>query len=217
MYGSSSRPSTVGELLYGLRQATGDRCGVAVDQEAQQQQLSGLGDGWAVDQEGQFDREVDRAVCRPDKDPVVDQKHLVVDQSTWASQFAFLSSHAHSPHFPTFLPPPPLPRLLPLTFIRCRHCPNPLLIPPLQRLRSPSPRFSAAQQSLFIQILIMALQSVVQKMPDDAVQAATRLLHAYDDANVSNASSCPQGALCVLTRPIPVSRLSCSAGSAANG
>ncbi|CAI5987918.1 unnamed protein product, partial [Closterium sp. NIES-65] len=65
--------------------------------------------------------------------------------------------------------------------------------------RTPSRRFSAAQQSLFIQILIMALQSVVQKMPDDAVQAATRLLHAYDDAVVSfDASSCPQADFTVL-------------------
>ncbi|CAI5483594.1 unnamed protein product [Closterium sp. Yama58-4] len=65
--------------------------------------------------------------------------------------------------------------------------------------RTPSRRFSAAQQSLFIQILIMALQSVVQKMPDDAVQAATRLLHAYDDAVVSSdASSCPQADFTVL-------------------
>ncbi|CAI7840832.1 unnamed protein product, partial [Closterium sp. NIES-54] len=64
---------------------------------------------------------------------------------------------------------------------------------------TPSRRFSAAQQSLFIQILIMALQSVVQKMPDDAVQAATRLLHAYDDAVVSSdASSCPQADFTVL-------------------
>ncbi|CAI7795501.1 unnamed protein product [Closterium sp. NIES-54] len=69
MYGSSSRPSTVGELLDGLRRAAGDRCGVVVDQGARQLQVTGLGDGWAVDQEGQFDREVDRAVCRPDKPP----------------------------------------------------------------------------------------------------------------------------------------------------
>ncbi|CAI7836773.1 unnamed protein product [Closterium sp. NIES-53] len=55
MYGSSSRPSTVGELLDRLRRAAGDRCGVAVDQGARQLQLSGLGDGWAVDQEGQLD------------------------------------------------------------------------------------------------------------------------------------------------------------------
>ncbi|CAI7794403.1 unnamed protein product [Closterium sp. NIES-54] len=67
MYGSSSRPSTVVELLDRLRRATGDRCGVAVDQGARQLQLTGLGDGWAVDQEGQFDREVDGAVRRPEK------------------------------------------------------------------------------------------------------------------------------------------------------
>ncbi|CAI7792753.1 unnamed protein product [Closterium sp. NIES-53] len=65
MYGSSSRPLTVGELLIRLRRAAGDRCGVGVDQGARQQ-LSGLGNGWAVDQEGQFDREVDGAVRRPD-------------------------------------------------------------------------------------------------------------------------------------------------------
>ncbi|CAI7808125.1 unnamed protein product [Closterium sp. NIES-53] len=67
MYGSSGRPSTVGELLDRLRRAAGDRCGVAVDQGARQLQLTGLGDGWAVDQEGQFDREVDGAVRRPEK------------------------------------------------------------------------------------------------------------------------------------------------------
>ncbi|CAI7925381.1 unnamed protein product [Closterium sp. NIES-53] len=65
--GTCSRPSTVGELLDGLRRAAGDRCGVAVNQGAQQLQLTGLGDGWAVDQEGQFDREVDGAVRRPEK------------------------------------------------------------------------------------------------------------------------------------------------------
>ncbi|CAI7754792.1 unnamed protein product [Closterium sp. NIES-53] len=67
MYGSGSRPSTVGELLDRLRRAAGDRCGVAVDQGAQQLQLTGVDDGWAVDQEGQFDREVDGAVRRPEK------------------------------------------------------------------------------------------------------------------------------------------------------
>ncbi|CAI7880717.1 unnamed protein product [Closterium sp. NIES-53] len=67
MYGSSSRPSTVGELLDRLRRAAGDRYGVAVDQGARQLQLTGLGDGWAVDQEGQFDREVDGGVRRPEK------------------------------------------------------------------------------------------------------------------------------------------------------
>ncbi|CAI7853287.1 unnamed protein product [Closterium sp. NIES-54] len=72
MYGSSSRPFTVGELLDRLRRAAGDRCGVAVDQGARQPQLTGLGDGWAVDQEGQFDREVDGAVRRPDNAVSVD-------------------------------------------------------------------------------------------------------------------------------------------------
>ncbi|CAI7808323.1 unnamed protein product [Closterium sp. NIES-53] len=67
MYGNSSRPSTVGELLDRLRQATGDRCGVAVDQGARQLQLTGLGNRWTVDQEGQFDREVDGAVRRHEK------------------------------------------------------------------------------------------------------------------------------------------------------
>ncbi|CAI7908940.1 unnamed protein product [Closterium sp. NIES-53] len=67
MYGSSNRPFTVGELLDRLRQAGGDRCGVAVDQGARQLQLSGLGNACTVDQEGQFDREVDGAVQRPDK------------------------------------------------------------------------------------------------------------------------------------------------------
>ncbi|CAI5510178.1 unnamed protein product [Closterium sp. Naga37s-1] len=61
--------------------------------------------------------------------------------------------------------------------------------------RSPSRRFSAAQQALFVRILVMALQSVVQKMPSDAVQAATHLLHIFNDAVVSpDASPCPQGA-----------------------
>ncbi|CAI7907257.1 unnamed protein product [Closterium sp. NIES-53] len=67
MYGSSSRPFTVGELLDRLRRATGNRCGVALDQGARQLQLTGLGDGWAVDQERQFDLEVDEVVRRPDK------------------------------------------------------------------------------------------------------------------------------------------------------
>ncbi|CAI7856395.1 unnamed protein product [Closterium sp. NIES-54] len=67
MYGSSSRPSTVGELLNRLRRAVGDRCGAAVDKGARQLQLTGLGDRWAVDQEGLFDREVDEAVHRPEK------------------------------------------------------------------------------------------------------------------------------------------------------
>ncbi|CAI7802593.1 unnamed protein product [Closterium sp. NIES-54] len=66
MYGSSNQPSTVGELLDRLRQAAGDGCDVANDQGARQLQLTGLGDGWAVDQEGLFDREVDRAVRRPE-------------------------------------------------------------------------------------------------------------------------------------------------------
>ncbi|CAI7882583.1 unnamed protein product [Closterium sp. NIES-53] len=65
MYGSITRPSTVGELLDRLRQAAGDRCGVAVDQGARQLQLTGLGGGWAVDQEGLFDREVNGAVHFP--------------------------------------------------------------------------------------------------------------------------------------------------------
>ncbi|CAI7910013.1 unnamed protein product [Closterium sp. NIES-54] len=58
----SSRLFTVGELLDRLRQAAGDRCGVAVDRGARQLQLTGLGDGWAIDQEGQFDQEIDGAV-----------------------------------------------------------------------------------------------------------------------------------------------------------
>ncbi|CAI5946340.1 unnamed protein product [Closterium sp. NIES-64] len=59
----------------------------------------------------------------------------------------------------------------------------------------PSRRFSAAQQALFVRILVMALQSVVQKMPSGAVQAATHLLHIFNDAVVSpDASPCPQGA-----------------------
>ncbi|CAI6010551.1 unnamed protein product [Closterium sp. NIES-65] len=61
--------------------------------------------------------------------------------------------------------------------------------------RSPSRRFSAAQQALFVRILVMALQSVVQKMPSGAVQAATHLLHIFNDTVVSpDASPCPQGA-----------------------
>ncbi|CAI7930893.1 unnamed protein product [Closterium sp. NIES-54] len=68
MYGSSSRPFTVGELLDRLRRAAVDRCGVAVDQGARQLQLIGLGDGWAVDQEGQFDWEVNGAVRSPDSE-----------------------------------------------------------------------------------------------------------------------------------------------------
>ncbi|CAI7839575.1 unnamed protein product [Closterium sp. NIES-54] len=56
--GSNSRPSTAGELLDGLLRAARDRCGVALDQGARQLQLTGLGDGWAVDQEGQLDREI---------------------------------------------------------------------------------------------------------------------------------------------------------------
>ncbi|CAI7833070.1 unnamed protein product, partial [Closterium sp. NIES-54] len=65
--------------------------------------------------------------------------------------------------------------------------------------RSPSRRFSAAQQALFVRILIMALQSVVQKMPSDAVQAATHLLHIFNDAVVSpDASPCPQADYMVL-------------------
>ncbi|CAI7844876.1 unnamed protein product [Closterium sp. NIES-53] len=45
MYGSSSRPSAVGELLDTLCRAAGDRGGVAVDQGARQLQLTGLSDG----------------------------------------------------------------------------------------------------------------------------------------------------------------------------
>ncbi|CAI7753887.1 unnamed protein product [Closterium sp. NIES-53] len=67
MYRSSSRPSTEGELLDRLCRAAGDRYGVAVNQGARHLQLTGLGDRWAVDQEGQFDREVDGAVRRPEK------------------------------------------------------------------------------------------------------------------------------------------------------
>ncbi|CAI5518018.1 unnamed protein product [Closterium sp. Naga37s-1] len=64
----------------------------------------------------------------------------------------------------------------------------------------PSRRFSAAQQALFVHILVMALQSVVQKMPSDAVQAATHLLHIFNDAVVSpDASPCPQGASLFLS------------------
>ncbi|CAI7889180.1 unnamed protein product [Closterium sp. NIES-53] len=63
----SSRPFTVEELLDGLCRAAGDLCGVAVDQGARQLELTGLGDGWVIDQEEQFDREVDGAVRRPDK------------------------------------------------------------------------------------------------------------------------------------------------------
>ncbi|CAI7782812.1 unnamed protein product [Closterium sp. NIES-54] len=69
MYGSSSRPSTVGELLDGLRRAAGDHCGVAIDQGARQLQLTGLGNGWAVDQEGQFDQEVNGTVRTPGDRP----------------------------------------------------------------------------------------------------------------------------------------------------
>ncbi|CAI7741392.1 unnamed protein product [Closterium sp. NIES-54] len=45
MYGSSSRPFTVEELLDRLRRAAGDRCGVAVDQGARQPQLTGRASG----------------------------------------------------------------------------------------------------------------------------------------------------------------------------
>ncbi|CAI7875203.1 unnamed protein product [Closterium sp. NIES-53] len=58
----SSRPFTVEELLDKLRRAAGDCCGVAVDLGARQPQLTGLRDGCAVDQEEQFDRDVDGAV-----------------------------------------------------------------------------------------------------------------------------------------------------------
>ncbi|CAI7745977.1 unnamed protein product [Closterium sp. NIES-54] len=86
MYGRSSRPYAVRELLDGLRRVAGDHCGVDVDQVArrpssieqvvvvvvdlhrtvagmepstrgdQRLHLIGLVDGWAVDQEGQLDR-----------------------------------------------------------------------------------------------------------------------------------------------------------------
>ncbi|CAI7794715.1 unnamed protein product [Closterium sp. NIES-54] len=69
MYGSSSRPSAAGELLDRLRRAAGDRSDVVVDLGDQQLQLTGLGDGWAVDQEGLFDREVDGGVRRPESEP----------------------------------------------------------------------------------------------------------------------------------------------------
>ncbi|CAI5947297.1 unnamed protein product [Closterium sp. NIES-64] len=73
--------------------------------------------------------------------------------------------------------------------------PLPSPTPPVLFFLSPSRRFSAAQQALFVRILVMALQSVVQKMPSGAVQAATHLLHIFNDAVVSpDASPCPQGA-----------------------
>ncbi|CAI7868330.1 unnamed protein product [Closterium sp. NIES-54] len=49
MYGSSSRPSTVGELLDRLRRATRDCCDVALDQGARQLQLTGLGDSELIE------------------------------------------------------------------------------------------------------------------------------------------------------------------------
>ncbi|CAI7876137.1 unnamed protein product [Closterium sp. NIES-53] len=65
--GFCSRPSTVGELLDGLCRAAGDHCSVADDHGARQLQLTGLGDGCAVDQEEQFDRELDGVARRPRK------------------------------------------------------------------------------------------------------------------------------------------------------
>ncbi|CAI7755493.1 unnamed protein product, partial [Closterium sp. NIES-53] len=56
-------PAPVG----GVNRTAGDHCGVADDQGARQLQLTGLSDGWAVDQEGLFDREVDGTVRRPEK------------------------------------------------------------------------------------------------------------------------------------------------------
>ncbi|CAI7902905.1 unnamed protein product [Closterium sp. NIES-54] len=44
MYGSSSRPFTVGEMPDRLRRAAGDRCGFAIDQGARELQLTGLDD-----------------------------------------------------------------------------------------------------------------------------------------------------------------------------
>ncbi|CAI7749862.1 unnamed protein product [Closterium sp. NIES-53] len=73
MYGNSSRPSAVGDLLNTLRRAAEDRCGFTVDQGSRLPQLTGLGDGCAVDQEEQFDQEVDGAVRRPDRGEAVDE------------------------------------------------------------------------------------------------------------------------------------------------
>ncbi|CAI7903317.1 unnamed protein product [Closterium sp. NIES-54] len=64
MYGSSSRPFTVEELLDMLRRAAEDCCGVAVDQEEQ------------------FDRDVDGAVRRPDKQQPMDAQRCKSGQSS---------------------------------------------------------------------------------------------------------------------------------------
>ncbi|CAI7755362.1 unnamed protein product [Closterium sp. NIES-53] len=91
MYGSSSRPSLAGELLDRLRRAAGDRCDIVVDLGDRQLQLTGLGDGWAVDQEGLFDREVDGGVRRPERQRwtvALLQHWHTVDMLCW--QVAFL-------------------------------------------------------------------------------------------------------------------------------
>ncbi|CAI7900018.1 unnamed protein product [Closterium sp. NIES-54] len=81
MYGSNSRPFTVEELFDRLRRAAGDRSGAAVDKGARQLQLTGLGDGWAVDQEGLFDREVDlRSEQRSTRGARRQQLTLLVDR-----------------------------------------------------------------------------------------------------------------------------------------
>ncbi|CAI7822192.1 unnamed protein product [Closterium sp. NIES-53] len=83
MYGSNSRPFTVEELFDRLRRAAGDRSGAAVDKGARQLQLTGLGDGWAVDQEGLFDREVDlRSEQRSTRGARRQQLTLLVDRVT---------------------------------------------------------------------------------------------------------------------------------------
>ncbi|CAI7801050.1 unnamed protein product [Closterium sp. NIES-53] len=87
----SSRPFTVRELLDGLRRAAGITVVLPSTRGARRLQLTELIDGWAVDQEEQFDEEVDGVLRRPDmggstgavvdlRHLVVDQRHLVVDQ-----------------------------------------------------------------------------------------------------------------------------------------
>ncbi|CAI7784807.1 unnamed protein product [Closterium sp. NIES-53] len=71
LVGAVAGVDSAGRLRYARDEectgVAGDRCDVAVDQGARQLQLTGLGNGWAIDQEGLFVREVDGAVRRPEK------------------------------------------------------------------------------------------------------------------------------------------------------
>ncbi|CAI7867166.1 unnamed protein product [Closterium sp. NIES-54] len=66
MYGRSSQPFTVRDLLNGLRRAAGITVVLPSTRGARRLKLTGLVDGWVVDQEEQFDGEVDEAVRRSD-------------------------------------------------------------------------------------------------------------------------------------------------------